>query len=134
MFFICIEKKEILFMNYNMFRFINRLSGRYSSLDLLMIFLSNKMRYVFLMVLFFMWVRNDFSKRIAFHALLSSGVAVFINLLIKVFSFSPRPFERHRVGILTPSKTDSSSPSKHRWLPLLHQLQSFFINVHLASS
>lgn len=103
-------------MNYNMFRFINRLSGRYSPIDLLMIFISNKMRYVFLVVLFFMWVRNDFSKRIAFHASFSAGVALFLNLFIKLFYFTPRPFVKHRVGILIPSKTDSSFPSKHTML------------------
>ncbi|WP_416825203.1 undecaprenyl-diphosphatase [Ectobacillus polymachus] len=100
-------------MNYKLFKAINRRSGRSSPTDLLMILLSNKLRYVFLFVLIFMWFRNDLSKRFAFHALLSAVVALFLNTLIKLFYFKPRPFVKHRVGILIPSKTDSSFPSKH---------------------
>ncbi|WP_379969586.1 undecaprenyl-diphosphatase [Ectobacillus sp. sgz5001026] len=100
-------------MNYKIFKSINRLSGHYSPIDLLMIFISNKLRYVFLFVLIFMWFRNDFSKRISFLAVISAGVALFLNTLIKLFYFTPRPFVKRRVGILIPSKTDSSFPSKH---------------------
>lgn len=103
-------------MNYKLFQAINRRSRRSSPIDFLMILLSNKLRYVFLFVLIFMWFRNDFSKRFAFHAVLSAGVALFLNMLIKLFYFKPRPFVKHRVGILIPSKTDSSFPSKHTML------------------
>lgn len=103
-------------MNEKIFKSINRLSGHVSPIDLLMIFITNKMRYVFLLVLLFMWFRNDFSKRISFHALISAGVAFFLNTLVKLFYYKPRPFVKHRVGILIPSKTDSSFPSKHTML------------------
>ncbi|HER2169539.1 TPA: phosphatase PAP2 family protein, partial [Streptococcus pyogenes] len=41
---------------------------------------------------------------------------LFINALIKLFYFKPRPFVKRRVGILIPSKMDSSFPSKHTLL------------------
>ncbi|MGV7003276.1 hypothetical protein ACWA2C_32470 [Priestia megaterium] len=51
-------------MDYKVFRAINQLSGRYSSLDMLMILISKKVRYIFMFVLIFMWFRNDSQKKI----------------------------------------------------------------------
>lgn len=42
-------------MDYNIFRRINQLAGRYSVLDMLMILISNKVRYLFVFVLMLMW-------------------------------------------------------------------------------
>ncbi|MCQ6276220.1 undecaprenyl-diphosphatase [Bacillus sp. V3B] len=103
-------------MNYKVFKSINQLSGRFSPIDLLMILISNKIRYVFIFVLIFMWFRNDFYKRLSFNAVISAGITLFINTLIKLFYFKPRPFVKYRVGILIPSKMDSTFPSKHTLL------------------
>ena len=45
-------------MDYTMFRAINQSAGRNPLLDMLMIFVSNKVRYLFLFVLIFMFVKN----------------------------------------------------------------------------
>lgn len=91
-------------------------TDRFSPFDLLMIVISNKIRYVFIFVLIFMWFRNNSYKKAAFHAVTSAAATLFINMLIKLFYYKPRPFVKRRVGILIPSKMDSSFPSKHTLL------------------
>jgi undecaprenyl-diphosphatase len=103
-------------MNYNFFKLINQLSGRCTPIDFLMILLSKKVRYVFVFVMIFMWFRNDSYKKAVYCAGISSGITLFINFLIKLFFYKPRPFMKYRVGILIPSKMDSSFPSKHTLL------------------
>lgn len=103
-------------MNNKVFKLINQFSGRCSPIDLLMIWISNKIRYVFIFVLIFMWFRNDSYKKVSCNALKSMGITLFIHTLIKLFYFKPRPFVKHRVGILIPSKIDSTFPSKHTLL------------------
>ncbi len=103
-------------MNHKIFKSINQLSGRYSPIDLLMIFISNKSRYVFIFVLVVMFLRNDSYKKASSNAMISAGISLIIHSFIKLFYFKPRPFMKRRVGILIPSKMDSSFPSKHTLL------------------
>ncbi|MBD1380658.1 undecaprenyl-diphosphatase [Metabacillus arenae] len=84
-------------------------------IDLFMILISKKMRYVFLFVLLFMWINSSY-KKAAKKAVISSLFSLIINRLIKSVYFKPRPFMKRRIGILIPSKTDSSFPSKHTLL------------------
>ncbi|WP_209124147.1 undecaprenyl-diphosphatase [Alkalihalobacillus sp. BA299] len=103
-------------MDYKLFRAINQLTGRYSLLDMLMILISNKVRYVFIFVLISMLFQNYSHKKVALSAITSIVLSLFINSAIRLVYFKPRPFVKHRVGILIPSKTDSSFPSKHTLL------------------
>ncbi|MGM0753779.1 MAG: undecaprenyl-diphosphatase [Bacillota bacterium] len=103
-------------MDYKLFRAINLLSGRSAPVDVLMIFLSKKIRYVFILVLILMWFRNEHYRRVSWNAVVSSGITLFLHTLVNIFYFKPRPFAKRRVGILIPSKTDSSFPSKHTLL------------------
>jgi undecaprenyl-diphosphatase len=92
-------------MDDKVFRRINQLAGRYSVLDMLMILISKKARYVFMFVLIFMWFRNDAQKKMTLNAVISAAFTLFIH-----------PFMKRRVGILIPSKMDSSFLSKHTLL------------------
>lgn len=103
-------------MDEKWFRVINRLAGRYSPMDLLMIWMSNKARYVYLFVFVWMWFKSRFSRKTAADAGICAGIAVLVNTFIKLFYYKPRPFVKRRVGILIPSKLDSSFPSKHTLL------------------
>ncbi|MFC0472697.1 undecaprenyl-diphosphatase [Halalkalibacter kiskunsagensis] len=102
-------------MDYKLFREVNQLAGRNSLLDILMIFFSNKVRYIFIFVLILMLFQNS-HRKVALSAIKSAVFTLFINRLIRLVYFKPRPFVKHRVGILIPSKTDSSFPSKHTLL------------------
>lgn len=103
-------------MDYQLFRRIIRLAGYNPSLDKTMIFISNNARYVFAFLLIFMWFRDRSNKKVTINAINSLVFSMFIHFLFKLFYFKPRPFVNHRVGILIPSKTDTSFPSKHTLL------------------
>ena len=103
-------------MDNKIFRIINQLAGRYSVLDMLMILVSNKVRYLFAFVLMLMWFRGDSQRKVTRYALISAAFTLFINTLIKCFYFKPRPFMKRRVGILIPSKMNSAFLSKHTLL------------------
>jgi undecaprenyl-diphosphatase len=120
-------------MDSKLFKSINQLSGRCSSIDLLMILISNRIRYVFIFVLVFMWFRNNSYKKVSCNAVISVGVTLFIHTLIKLVYFKPRPFVKHQVGILIPSKRDSSFPSKHTLLTFAMSTSIFLYNRFLGS-
>lgn len=115
-------------MNPKIFHSVYRLPRRFSLMDFLMIWISNNIRYVFMLVLIVMWFKNDSYKKVSGHVVTSIVVTMFINTLIKLFYFRPRPFMRHRVGILIPSKMDSSFPSKHTLLVFAISTSIFFYN------
>lgn len=108
--------KEKIRMDYKIFRRINQLAGRYSVLDMLMILISKKVRYVFIFVLIFMRFRNYSQRKVTLYTVIPAAFTLFIHTWMKCFYFKPRPFMKHRVGILIPSKMDSSFLSKHTLL------------------
>lgn len=103
-------------MENQIFKLIDQHNGRNTPINLLMIFVSNKIHYVFLFVLILMWFKKNTFRKVAYCAGISSAVTLFIHFLIKLISFKPRPFMKRRVGLLIPSKRDSSFPSKHTLL------------------
>jgi undecaprenyl-diphosphatase len=103
-------------MDEKIFRIINRISGQYYPLDRLMVFISRKIRYLFIFVLILMVFRNYSQRKVTLNAVISGLLTLLINRLIKLFYFKPRPFMKRRVGILTSSKMDSTFPSKHTLL------------------
>jgi len=103
-------------MDYKIFRIINQLAGRYSVLDMLMILISNKVRYLFAFVLILMWFRGYSQRKVTVYAVISTTFTLLINMLIKCFYFKPRPFMKRRIGILIPSKMNSAFLSKHTLL------------------
>jgi undecaprenyl-diphosphatase len=120
-------------MDYKKFKSIHQLSGHFSPIDFLMILISNKIRYVFILVLIFMYFRNHAYKKVSFNATISAGITLIINTLIKFFYFKPRPFMKRKIGILIPSKMDSSFPSKHTLLVFAISTSIFLYNRALGS-
>ncbi|MGM0920086.1 MAG: undecaprenyl-diphosphatase [Bacillota bacterium] len=114
-------------MDYKVFKTINQLSGRCSPIDSLMILISNKIRYVYLFVLIFMRFSNSY-KKVSRNAVISAGLTLFINTLVKMVYFKQRPFVKRKVGILIPSKMDSSFPSKHTLLVFAISTTIFLYN------
>lgn len=103
-------------MDRKLFLAINRLSGHIAIIDRMMIFMSNKARYIFVFTVIFMFFKNQNQKKGAINATIASGICLLISFLANLFSFKPRPFMKQRVGILIPSKHNSSFPSKHTLL------------------
>lgn len=94
---------------------------------------SNQARYVFIFVLFIMWFRNQTYKKAVISSIMSVSSSLVIHSIIKLFYFKPRPFVNHRVGILIPSKIDSSFPSKHTLLAFTASTSMFLYSRVLGS-
>lgn len=109
-------------MDKFIFQLINRYSGRYPLMDLVMIFFSKRVRYLYILVLVILWCNN---KPIVKKAVISNLLSWIIRIISNKIYFRPRPFVSNRVGILIPSKTDSTYFSKHTLL-------SFAISTTLA--
>lgn len=120
-------------MDAKMFRAINLLSGRWSIIDGFMIFLSNRIRYVYILIFILMWFKRKMYKKMTCQAVVSVCMTLMINVLIKIFYFKPRPFLKRRIGILIPSKIDSSFPSKHTLLIFAVSTIVFFYQRLLGS-
>jgi undecaprenyl-diphosphatase len=105
-------------MDYRIFRAINQFAGRNQLFDMIMVAISQKVRYLYLILLIFMWFRNNSYKKVTLYACVSVVVTILLNRLIKLFYFKPRPFLKFWVHLLppAPSKKNSSFPSKHTTL------------------
>lgn len=103
-------------MDKRLFWGIQQLSGRLFLVDQLMILLSRKARYVFISIVLLKWVLDGRKRRTARSVILSVAVAWLIDFVLKRLCFKPRPFMKQKVGILMPTKVDSSFPSKHTLL------------------
>ncbi|OZM58094.1 undecaprenyl-diphosphatase [Lottiidibacillus patelloidae] len=103
-------------MDYKLFKLINQLAGRSFWVDKLMILISNRARYLYLFAILFLLICKGRNKEVGKNAVYSMCLAYLVNLMIRIFSYKPRPFVKHRVGILKPCKMDSSFPSKHTLL------------------
>ena len=117
-------------MDYRIFRAINQLAGRYRLLDSIMIKISQRLRYLFVLLLILMWFRNNYYKKTMLHSVISAMVTLLIISFIKLFYFKPRPFLKYWVNLLppSPSKKNSSFPSKHTTLAFAVATSILFYN------
>lgn len=122
-------------MNYKIFRAVNKFTGRYRLIDIFMIAISQKLRYLYAFILLVMWFRNNYHKKISLYAGISAGMTLLITIFIKLFYFKPRPFVKHRVHLLAPvpSKRDSTFPSKHTTLAFAVAISLLFYKRTLGS-
>jgi undecaprenyl-diphosphatase len=110
---LAIYFKGKIIMDKNIFNLINRHSGRHQFIDIIMILVSKRIRYVYLIVLIFLWFKDPSTKKVAKKAIITAIFSWIIRMVTNIFYFKPRPFVSNRVGILIPSKTDSTYLSKH---------------------
>ncbi|MGM7636825.1 phosphatase PAP2 family protein [Bacillus sp. Hm123] len=103
-------------MDKRLFWGIQQLSGRFFLIDQLMILLSRKARYAFMFTVLLKWILGGPKRRTARSAILSVAVAWCIDLILRGLCFKQRPFMKQKVGILMPTKVNSSFPSKHTLL------------------
>jgi undecaprenyl-diphosphatase len=122
-------------MDYRIFRAINQFAGRYRLLDMMVIIFSQKVRYLFLFILIFMWFRDNSHKKITLYAIISAGVSMVLNKIMKLFYFKPRPFLNLGTHLLSPfpSKKTSSFPSKHTALAFAAATSVMFSKRFLGS-
>ncbi len=100
-------------INTSIFNFINHLAGNNIALDKLMIFLAEYSPYVFILVLLYLWFQREEEKNIVLFAAYSATLGIFIDYVIGLFYFHPRPF-MDGIGVnLVKHVAESSFPSDH---------------------
>jgi undecaprenyl-diphosphatase len=105
-------------MNMELFRVINGMAGKNALLDLIMLFLSKYMIFVFAstlaLIFIFGFINNKIDQRklainTAIFTLINLGLAALIGAVFYV----NRPFVHNKVNLLYPHVKDSSFPSDH---------------------
>jgi undecaprenyl-diphosphatase len=104
------------------------MSGTVSLIDAIMIFFSNKIRYFAIVIAFFVWASRRFEKESLLRLSIPVIIAVIGDVMMRLVIYKPRPFIKRKVGILIPSKMNSSFPSKHTLL--MFALSSSVYSVH----
>lgn len=104
-------------MNYEGFQWINNWAGQSSLLDGTMLAITNSVPYVAVALLLFLWFsgnKDNLEKRYtAIYAAFSSLIALFINSMIHLVYYHPRPFVAHHVHLLEHHAADSPFVSDH---------------------
>lgn len=106
-------------MNYAVFQWINNLVGHLPFLDIGMIFITDSVPYVALILMLGLWFSNAkketaiAKQHTALYAALSVAMALIFNSIIHLAYYHPRPFVTHHVHQLVPHAADSSFVSDH---------------------
>ncbi|MFE0507234.1 undecaprenyl-diphosphatase [Peribacillus butanolivorans] len=101
-------------MNYELFKAINQFAGHQPLLDQLMVFATQKALLIYAIWLIVMWIfgKENYKYTVVFAAM-TGALGIFINFVIGLIYFEPRPFVTHNVHLLITHAADASFPSDH---------------------
>ena len=106
-------------INMALFHLINQYAGVNPIVDTIAILAAKYMPIVFVIPLIYLWVKKgDKNKDIALYSIYAAIIGLFINYIIGIFYYHPRPFTLHMGTLLFPYSADSSFPSDHTTLML----------------
>lgn len=105
-------------MNFEIFKLVNGLAYKNKVLDLIMIFFSKYMPYIFMLSIAYVFIigiknNNQNYRKVAFNTFIFTVINLTINFVIGGIYFVDRPFISHKVNLLFPHTNDSSFPSDH---------------------
>lgn len=103
-------------MDKKLFKKINNYADKYHFLDIFFIFISKKVRYLYVIILIFLWFKNNLGRRSVYDSVFSVSIALIFNFFYKKITYKPRPFVKYNVNYLIRSKRNSTFPSKHTLL------------------
>lgn len=105
-------------LNRNIFTAINHFAGNSKILDILGIAAAKYLPFFFIIVLIYLWFKEDENKPIALDALYSAVLGLLLNYIITRIYFHPRPFMIPMGNLLISHTNDASFPSDHTTLML----------------
>lgn len=105
-------------MNMTIFRLINNIAGKNHVLDLIMIFFSKYVPYIFMLAIVFIFIagikKNNLSyRKAAVNTFIITTINLTINFMIGGIYYVDRPFVHNKVNLLFPHVKDASFPSDH---------------------
>jgi len=105
-------------ININIFNSINYFAGNNAVLDKIGLFTAEYLPLIFILVLVFLWFRNEKYKNLVLYCIYSVILGLSLNFLITLFYFHPRPF-MNKIGVLLIKHApETSFPSDHTTLML----------------
>ncbi|MCL5674372.1 MAG: undecaprenyl-diphosphatase [Candidatus Omnitrophica bacterium] len=120
-------------INDSLFLSINRFAGVNPVLDAVIKLFAIYLPLIFIAVLLYYWFfkkTDDVSRETLLLVIWNAVLGLFINFLIGLFYFHPRPFMLHLGKLLIPHKPDSSFPSDHATFMFSISLAVFFFNKY----
>lgn len=105
-------------LNRNIFTAINLFAGNSRILDILGIVTAKYLPVLFIIVLIYLWFKQDENKPITLYALYSAVIGLIFNYIITRIYFHPRPFMIPIGTLLVSHASETSFPSDHTTLML----------------
>ncbi len=105
-------------LNRNIFTAINHFAGNSRILDILGIVTAKYLPVLFIIVLIYLWFREDENKPITLYAIYSAVIGLILNYIITRIYFHPRPFMIPIGTLLVSHANETSFPSDHTTLML----------------
>ena len=105
-------------MNMELFKIINNLAGKNHILDMIMIFLSKDVPYIYMGILVLIFIigvrkKNSHYRRICVYTFTFTVINMFLSFVIGKVYYVDRPFVNHKVNLLLAHKANASFPSDH---------------------
>ncbi|WP_026881579.1 undecaprenyl-diphosphatase [Clostridium akagii] len=105
-------------MNLELFRLINNLANKNKILDDIMIFFTNYVPYMFMLILVVLFIggivkKNSKYQKAAINVFIVTVINLALNFLIGNIFYVNRPFVNNKVNLLLPHVQDASFPSDH---------------------
>ncbi len=105
-------------LNRNIFTAINHFAGNSRILDILGIAAAKYLPFLFIIVLIYLWFKEDENKPITLYAIYSAVVGLILNYIVTRIYFHPRPFMIPIGTLLVSHANETSFPSDHTTLML----------------
>lgn len=105
-------------MNMELFRLINNLAGKNTTLDWIMICFSKYVPYMFMAVLLIVFLigilkKDSECRKVAINTFAITVINLIISFIIGNIYYVNRPFVNNKVNLLLPHTKDASFPSDH---------------------
>jgi len=100
-------------LNIKIFYGINNLAGENLIFDKFMIVLAEYLLFVFILFLLFLWLKKKEKRNFVLYSGYSAVTGIFLNFIIRLFYFHPRPFMENNGKILINHSPETSFPSDH---------------------
>ena len=106
---------EIIFnqLNVKIFNAINYFAGNNIILNKFIIIIAKYLPFLFILFLLYLWFSKNKLKNFALYSGYSATLGIFLNFLISLFYFHPRPFVNHLGTLLIHHSSETSFPSDH---------------------
>lgn len=105
-------------MNMEIFKLINNLANKNVALDVVMIFFSKYVQYIFMGIVALVFIlgvikKNEEYRKVSVNTFIITVINLILSSIIGGVYYVDRPFVHNKVNLLVPHVKDASFPSNH---------------------